>query len=246
VYIAQARDVVYAVPAARSAVATLGRKWVVIGHSQGGIAAWGVAELEARLRDPGYAGAISVAGDMSYESFEHHDARTYEAITNLYWPLTALGIKASYPTLDLQRLLTAPALARYPDVTTQGCWYYAYAAMSEIGRNPSVRTGWDRLAELRKYNADSRSADKPIRGPLLVLAGDADRSVAIANIKAGVRKACTHGLEIEFIHRPGLDHDPLMAETTPDQLRWVRARLAGTPWHGNCPRSPVGAGMQIE
>ncbi len=32
-----------------------------------------------------------------------------------------------------------PALARYPDVTTQGCWYYAYAAMSEIGRNPSVR-----------------------------------------------------------------------------------------------------------
>jgi len=232
--IPQANDVVYAVPAARSAVATLGRKWVVIGHSQGGIAAWGVAELEARLQDPDYAGAISVAGDMSFEAFEHHDARTYDAITNLYWPLTAFGIKASYPTLDLARLLTPAARVRYPDVTTQGCWYYAYAAMNEIGRHPSVRAGWDRLPELRRYNADSRSGDKRIRGPLLVLAGDADRSVAIANITAGVRAACAHGLEIEFIHRPGLDHDPLMEKTTPDQLRWVRARLGSEPWHGNC------------
>ena len=47
--IPQANDVVYSVPAARAAVPSLGRRWVTIGHSQGGVAVWGVAELEARL-----------------------------------------------------------------------------------------------------------------------------------------------------------------------------------------------------
>jgi hypothetical protein len=69
-----------------------------------------------------------------------------------------------------------------------------------------------------------------------VLAGDDDRSVAIANIKIGVERACRNGLDIEFVHRPGLDHDPLMEKTTPLQLAWTRDRLAGEPWAGNCGR----------
>ena len=59
---AQAFDVIYAMPAARTAVPELGRRWVVDGHSQGGFTAWGVAELESKLKDDGYLGAISVAG----------------------------------------------------------------------------------------------------------------------------------------------------------------------------------------
>src|SRR5277367_2755594 len=47
--IAHANDVVYSVPAARAAVPSLGRRWAAIGHSQGGVAVWGVAELEAKL-----------------------------------------------------------------------------------------------------------------------------------------------------------------------------------------------------
>lgn len=232
--IPQANDVVYSIPAARAAVPDLGRKWVAIGHSQGGVAAWGVAEFEAKHDDPTYAGAISVAGDMSYEAYMAHDAETFDAITDMYWPYTAFGIKASYPSFDVSRMLAPPALARYADVTTKGCWYYGYAALAEIGRQRAVRRGFDQLPEVRRYQRDSRSANKPIRGPLLVLAGDDDKSVAIANIAAGVRQACKMGLPIEYIHRAGLDHDPLMQQTTPDQLAWVRDRLAGKPWAGNC------------
>jgi hypothetical protein len=47
-------------------------------------AVWGVAELEARLQDPDYAGAISVAGDMNYEAYEAHDAQTFDPVTDLY------------------------------------------------------------------------------------------------------------------------------------------------------------------
>ena len=232
--IPQANDVVYSVPAARVAVPSLGAKWVAIGHSQGGVAVWGVAEIEVSRNDPDYAGAISVAGDMSFEAYEAHDADTFDAITDLYWPFTAFGIKASYPSFSVERMLTPPVLARYRDVTTKGCWYYAYAALKEIGAQRAVNPGWDRAPELRRYNEDSRSANKPIRGPLLVLAGDDDHSVSIANIAAGVKAACGIGLAIEYRHRPGLDHDPLMQETTPEQLDWARDRLAGRPWAGNC------------
>jgi pimeloyl-ACP methyl ester carboxylesterase len=139
-----------AIPAAHAAVANLGRKWVAIGHSQGGITVWDVAELEARLQDPDYAGAISVAGNMNYESYEAHDADTFDPVTDLYWPFTAFGIKACYPAFDIDRMLTPPVLARYQDVTTKGCWFYAYAALKEIGRQRAVRHGWDRAPEVRR------------------------------------------------------------------------------------------------
>ncbi len=232
--IPQANDVLYSIPAARAAVPDLGRRWVAIGHSEGGVAVWGVAELEAGRSDPDYAGAISVAGDMNFEAYQAHDAETFDAITDMYWPFTAFGIKASYSSFDVSRMLTPPALARYRDVTTKGCWYYGYAALAEIGRQRAVRPDWNRAPEIHRYNQDSRSANKPIRGPLLVLAGDDDRSVALVNIAAGVREACALGLPIEYIHRPGLDHDPLMQQTTPEQLAWVRDRLAGKPWASNC------------
>ena len=232
--IPQANDVAYSIPAARAAVPGLGRKWVAIGHSQGGVAVWGVAELEAGRNDPDYAGAISVAGDMNFETYMAHDAVTFDTITNLYWPLSAFGIKASYPTFDVSRMLTPPLLARYEDMTSKGCWYYDYAAADEVGKERGVNPGWDKAPEAHRYIQDSRSANKPIRGPLLVLAGDDDQSVAFANIVAGVKEACSLGLPIEFVHRPGLDHDPLMQNTTPEQLAWVRDRLAGEPWASNC------------
>jgi alpha-beta hydrolase superfamily lysophospholipase len=240
--IAQANDVVYSIPSARAAVPSLGRRWVAIGHSQGGVAVWGVAELEAKLDDPTYSGAISVAGDMSYDSFEAHDAVTFDPITNMYWPLTAFGVKASYASFDPAQMLTPVMLERYEDITSKGCWYYAYAAAAEIGHQAAVRPGWHEIPELARYNADSRSTDKPIRGPLMVLAGDDDASVNFANIQAGVAEACRNRLPIEFVHRPGLDHDPLMEKTIDLQLDWVRARLDGKSWSGNC--ESVGAAAQ--
>ena len=60
--VAQGRDVIYSIAAAHAAVPALGKRWVVDGHSQGGMTAWSVAEMEATLRDPDYLGAVSVSG----------------------------------------------------------------------------------------------------------------------------------------------------------------------------------------
>ena len=148
--------------------------------------------------------------------------------------LQALDLLQNYPdyrfVLD-QVAYVRPFLERYPAMTTQGCWYYAYAAAAEVGSLPAVRPGWQQIAELQRYNEDNRSATRPIKGPLLILAGDDDQSVNFANIKSGVTRACKLGLPIEFVHRPGLDHDPLMEKTIELQLAWTRDRLAGKPWH---------------
>lgn len=232
--IPQANDVVYSVPAAHEAVPDLAADWVAVGHSQGGVAVWGVAELEADLNDSHYKGGVSVAGDMDYDIYFRHDMASKDPEAQLYWPLTAFGIKASYPSLDIAKMLTKPALARYRTVTQDGCWYHAYAAMQDLAGQAVVQDDWTQLPEARRYAHDSRSANKPIRGPLLIVAGIDDQSVAIENIRAGVRSACALGLPVEFRSYPGLDHDPLMEKTTPEQLDWVRDRLAGKAWTGNC------------
>ena len=105
----------FTIRAARQAVRALGHKWLAIGHSEGGIAVWGVAEREAQLHDPTYAGGISVAGYMDFESWGS-DEITTDPETAYYWALEAFGIKASYPSFDLARMLMPAALARYDEV----------------------------------------------------------------------------------------------------------------------------------
>ena len=63
---------------------------------------------------------------------------------------------------------------------------------------------------------------------------DDGASVNFPNIRAGVAKACRNHLPIEFVHRPALDHDPLMEKTIDRKLDWVRARLDAKPWNCNC------------
>jgi hypothetical protein len=59
--------------------------------------------------------------------------------------------------------------------------------------------------------------------------------VNFTNIKKGVDRACKSGLAVEFVHRAGLDHDPLMEKTIDLQLEWTRDRLANHPWQpGTC------------
>ena len=151
----------------------------------------------------------------------------------LFWPLEAFGIKASYPSFELSHMLTSAALSRYHDVTTKGCYYYAYAVFKDLGLQPSALPNWASAPEARKYLDDSQSANKPIFGPLLVVAGDDDRVVSIKSIVTSVHHACGIGLPIEC-HFPGLDHDPLMEKTTPELLAWARDRLDGKPWASNC------------
>ncbi len=68
---------------------------------------------------------------------------------------------------------------------------------------------------------------------MLVIAGEGDQTVPFASLEGTVQKACRNGIALTFRSYPGLDHDPTMDKSTPDQLAWVQDRFAGAT-SGNC------------
>jgi pimeloyl-ACP methyl ester carboxylesterase len=229
---AQANDVINGVAAAQGAVRDLSPRWVVDGHSQGGGAAWFVAQQEAVLRDPNYLGAVSVAGDMNMPWIMHYAVNSSDS---LYAVFRAYGIKASFPQFNVADMLTKPALAQYRAMTTKGCWYYGNATqLSHLLGTSAVKLHFADNPWVREFVAqDAAFRHRPAR-PLLVLAGGADRTVPPQSIRQVAAEACRLGYQLQFRIFPGLDHDPLMYKSTPYQLRWIRARFDGQSAPDSC------------
>jgi len=230
---AQARDVVYAIPAARAAVPSLGAKWVADGHSQGGLAAFGVAEAEHDLKDPNYLGAVSVAGVAREADFFSHLSNTPGV--GFYLAFMAAGIHARYPDFNPHDLLSDSVLEHYADVTTKGCFYYAYATYAAAPAGTLLRPHWEKSASVHRFFEGNAVGAAPIGGPLFVIAGEADQTVPIVAVRAAVKQLCDAKQPVTFRSYPGLDHDPTMEKSTPVQLEWIRARFAGKPAVSNCP-----------
>jgi len=230
--VAQARDVIYAIPAAHAAVHSLGAKWVADGHSQGGLAAWGVAEAEHDLRDPDYLGAVSVAGVAREADFFSHLGNTPGV--GFYLAFMAAGIEARYPQFKPHDLLADDVLAHYDDVTTRGCFYYGYATYAALPSGTLLRPHWQRSPWIHPFFEGNKVGNKPIDGPLFVVAGEADQTVPIEAVRAAVKQMCANKQPVTFRSYPGLDHDPTMEKSTPDQLAWIRARFAGKAFKSNC------------
>jgi pimeloyl-ACP methyl ester carboxylesterase len=233
--VAQAHDVIYAVPAARAAEPALGRKWVVDGHSQGGLAAWGTAELESARRDPDYLGAVSVAGALRLHDLLAHLRATPGV--GFYLVFMAYGIHARFPEFEPADMLTATAMGSYAMVTAQGCWYAGYAAYLEVSGKSMLNPGWDGNPWVQRYFKENALGEQPIGGPLLVIAGEGDTTVPIGDARALVGAACKAGMAVSFRSYPGLDHDPTMEQSVPDQLAWIKDRFAGKPAGRSCPTS---------
>jgi pimeloyl-ACP methyl ester carboxylesterase len=230
--VAQAHDVVYSIPAARAAVKSLGPKWVADGHSQGGLAAWGVAEAEHDLKDPDYLGAVSVAGVAREVDFFSHLSNTPGV--GFYLAFMAAGIHARYPEFNPHDLLSDSVLAHYSDVTTKGCFYYGYATYAAAPSGTLLRPQWEKSVWIHRFFEGNAVGSAPIGGPLLVIAGEADQTVPIEGVRAAVKQICAAKQPVTFRSYPGLDHDPTMEKSTPDQLKWIRARFTGKPAASNC------------
>ena len=233
---AQAHDVIYSVPAARKAVPALGRRWVADGHSQGGLAAWGVAEQESSLNDPDYLGAVSVAGALRLDQFLELMDRTAGGLT-MYVAYMGWALHARFPEFKPEELLTPRAMQLYGQVTTQGCWYYGYATFADIPSKGVLKPNWRQNEYLQRLAREDQEGDVPVNKPFLVLAGEADQSIPIDGVRELVARSCRNGTGLQFKSYPGLDHDPTMSRSMPDQLAWIRDRFAGKPAPSNCPRS---------
>ena len=184
------------------------------------------------MKDQGYLGAVAVAGTVNPRWFMlFEQMNTPESFYAVY---AAYAVKARFSALDVKEMLSPSAFAHHGDLTSVGCWYYgaAVARSGELGR--VLEPGWEDNALVQRFMAENETFRRPIAGPVFLLAGGADQSVPPESIREAAEEACRRAVTVQFRLYPGLDHDPLMDRSTPDQLDWIERRFAGEPAPTNC------------
>ena len=232
----QARNVVDALPAARRAVPDLSRQWVAYGHSQGGTAALGVAELMRTDRDRGYLGTVatSPASDLA-EVLEHTAADPYAAG---FVPLVVAGARAADHHLAVDQILTTAAAQRFP-LVEHACLNAVIGAYADLTGDALVRPGFTTERHLAAYLRASEP-DAAVRGPLFIAQGSADTLIPAPVTDALVARSCGRGVDVEYRRYPGLTHDTVGGSVgiddgaMPDIIGWIGARFAGAPTSPTC------------
>ncbi|MCK1293437.1 lipase family protein [Bradyrhizobium sp. 30] len=233
--IAQGRDIVYSVKAARAAEPEFGKGWVVGGHSQGSITAWGVAAEVHEQDDPDYLGAVAVAGGMQKDRVAAMYSTTTDPRNGGLLVMIAHGVKARFPEFDPASMLTDAAMEHYTDIGTKGGLTYSYAVYANVLPNTLLKPGWENLRLVQRWFAEYVPGERPIRGPILVIASTGDTISEMDGIEASVTRACRAGMAVTFRKYHDLDHSEVFHQSIPDQIAWIRDRFAGKPSPGNCP-----------
>lgn len=224
-----ASDVLYSVPAARSALPTLGSRWVAIGYGQGGSAVMGLAELEHEIHDPNYLGSMAISGLDNYEDRYGPSAPQIFPNTPLF---LTYGIKSVYPEFDVKEILTDKALALYPRVA-QACG--DPATDSKLSAADLLKPNWRDNKFVKLYFARNALGHKPGSGPMLVISSELDSTLPIQGTLQVITRLCSQGDRIQFERYPQSETGQVFGDSLEDQLAWIRARFAGRAAPRNCP-----------
>jgi alpha-beta hydrolase superfamily lysophospholipase len=226
-------DVINSVPAAHAAVPNLSARWLVVGHSQGGLSSLGVAQLEAGIRDPNFLGTVSLAGASDLEDGIDAVERANLPPLNGLLAFWVFGVKTLYPQADLKDILSSKALAIYNPSIEDGC-SAASGAFATLPTDQMFVAGWRDNPYIKQFLARNRPGAQPTYGPLLLVGGGSD--ILFTESAGGkiAQRYCSAGARVQRNVYPGLGHDALVYGSLRDQLEWIAARFAGTPAPSNC------------
>ena len=226
-------DVIYSVSAAHEAVANLSSRWVVVGHSQGGLASLGAAQLEATRDDPGYLGTVALAGASDLEDLIDSALNAGLPVLNGLLAFGVYGFQTIYPQLAADRVLSAPAAKKYDTFVTDGC-SAAGGAFADISPHNMYRPDWKADPFMRKVLSRNRPGVQPVRGPILLVTGGDDILFTPAASKMVSERLCRSGARVQRSVYPGLGHDPLVYGSLREQIAWISGRFSGEPAPSTC------------
>lgn len=235
--ITNADDVRYALQAARLVSPQLGSKWVVMGHSQGGLSAIGVAEQELQTHDAGYLGAVVVAFGDAEPTFvrlsQQADSPDAQPYYDAFMAYLAQAIKAINPAFEPREILTQEARDRSQSAAGHCTEVYA-AAMQGLSQRPALHD-WNRNKHVQRFFDRIRPTGN-VAGPLLVAASSDDEAVAIDSVDSFVRTLCDHRAQVDYVRYSGvgLDHIGVLHSTLGLRVRWIRDRFSGQAAPGSC------------
>jgi pimeloyl-ACP methyl ester carboxylesterase len=223
-----ATDTINSIPAGRSAVPQLGRKWVALGKSEGGMAVAALAELENDIRDTNYLGGIAISGVAETKDLYEHLAQgpSHDALAFL-----AYGIKTVYSQFQPGDMLTEKALTLYHQVE-ETC--ASAGAMAEIAGTEMLKAHWEDDKYVKQYFGRNTLGQRPAYGPLLVISGEADPTLPTTMTAPVIARMCKQGDRVQFEKYPDPDPRSLAGNSVMAQITWIRARFSGAEAPTNC------------
>ena len=242
---AAGNDVLYAAQAAHAAFPNqTTEEFVVMGHSQGGGAAWAAAQtqLEARIR--GYLGAVAVSPVTSVADVFAATGSSLGVIQGLK------ALAATFPNMRMDEVLTARGqkLAKLAE-ETQAC-YAALGTMvaDALAADPSeplTVDDWFGSRWARAWSSMTAVGGKDFAGPLLVLQGSEDEATLEPLTTKYVNLTCERfpESELEYVVAEGVGHIPTMYATQQLWLDWLDERFGhggGGKGGGGCSRRTIG------
>lgn len=226
--------------AARTIEPRIGKRYAVVGHSQGG-----QVDLFTASLGPSYAPEFQQVGNVAFAPGSQIESRLRSVMASPknelalpYVLYTFLSFSKTNPKIDLKRILTPEAIAHLPDLY-EGCMTHALSQgywSKAIAKDQFVAK-----PDLTAYLAMARRNEPgliKIAKPTMVMQGTGDVTVLPKDTDTTVQNLCKGGSSVEYRPIPGASHDGSMEKGGADALTWIDARFKGKKAANTCAKLP--------
>ncbi|KAL8792658.1 MAG: hypothetical protein Q9195_004718 [Heterodermia aff. obscurata] len=216
----QANDIIFAVQAAQAAFKELSKSFVVVGHSQGGGAAWATAQRQAVHCVTGYLGAVAIAPVTSIMDQP-------EPLRSIVMTAMCPGLFSAFPALAPTSVLTTEGQQRLQMIQDSGAGFASMLALL-IGAD-TLNATWAEDPHIHEYQRMIENGGKTIKAPLLVIQGEDDDKVNAKVVTDAVKATSDKfpSSQLEFVLLPNVGHVPALQASQRLWLEWIADRFAG-------------------
>ena len=221
---AHADDLFYAVEAAQEAFPQLSKKFVVMGHSQGGAAAWSAAQRQANKPVDGYLGAVAASPVTDFSKLPSTGPLLGLLVASVAHTIAGLHLDFNH-----RDILTDEGARRWNLYLQLGA---GVGVLFELLLGIELlKPDWRTNFHIQEFVRKTANGGKKILGPLLVLQGLSDTNIDPFTTTEGVRdtRNAYPESQLRYITYPGVTHVPLLYASQRVWLDWIAERFACKP-----------------
>ena len=223
----QATDVIYSVRAAQTAFPELSKHFVAVGHSQGGGAVWGIAQIAATRSISGYLGGAAIS---PYTSIVEDQAEVAKLIAANMVPALA----SIFPDFRPEDMLTPEGERRVKLVheTDAG----TSSAITLLSGVEILHPNWRENKHFRRYQELTSNGGKAIQRPLLIAHGKADPVLSETVVRSAVQKTAdmNPSAAIVYYALANVTHVSALPASQHLWTDWIADRFAGKETEPTC------------
>jgi pimeloyl-ACP methyl ester carboxylesterase len=228
-------NMIDAVRALRLTFKNASNRWMALGHSQGGGAAW-AADERARSYAPelDLVGAVALAPVADVSKFvDKAKAGTLTQDQMLAFPLIIESLARRFPELNRDDYRNGWATRSWDALTACSGPLASQRPAAAAGLAPAQLVPSSTLAETRMREQLQRWAlpQQPLSAPMFVVYGTNDTLIDAQWTTDAIARACALGGTITWQLQPGKGHGDIDFSAA---LSWIVERFAGQPATNDC------------